>query len=132
MAQSDSGIGNVTPNAKLVQMAMFYSRSYMLCAAARLRIADALGDEVHSVDHLAETCQADVDALYRLLRALANIGITEETMPKHFRLTPFERPLRRDVAPVGMASRRLLGGSARRQLVPAYRLHPNGPCLTGA
>jgi hypothetical protein len=42
MAQSDSGIGNVTPNAELVQMAMSYSRSHMLCAAARLGIADAL------------------------------------------------------------------------------------------
>jgi hypothetical protein len=98
MTQSDSGIGNVTPNAELVQMAMSYSRSCMLCAAARLGIADALGDEVRSVDHLAETCQADVDALYRLLRALASIGITEEMTPKHFRLTPFGRPLRRDVA----------------------------------
>jgi hypothetical protein len=68
MAQSDSGIGNVTPNAELVRMAMSYPRSYLLCAAARLGIADALGDEVRSVDHLAETCQADVDALYRLLR----------------------------------------------------------------
>jgi hypothetical protein len=97
MAQSDSVIGNVTPNAELVQMAMSYSRSYMLCAPARLGIADALGDEVRSVDHLAETCQADVDALYRLPRALASIGITEETTPKHFRLTPFGRPLRRDV-----------------------------------
>jgi Dimerisation domain len=96
MAQSDSGIGNVTPNAELVQMAMSYSRSYMLCAAARLGIADALGDEVRSVDHLAETCQADVDALYRLLRALASIGITEETTPKHFRLTPFGRPSNRN------------------------------------
>jgi hypothetical protein len=66
MTQSDSGIGNVTPNAELVQMAMSYSRSYMLCAAARLGIADALRDEVRSVDHLAETCQADVDALYRV------------------------------------------------------------------
>jgi predicted transcriptional regulator len=35
-------------------------------------------NEVRSVDHLAETCQADVDALYRLLRALASIGITED------------------------------------------------------
>ena len=98
MAQSDSGIGNVTPNAELVQIAMSYSRSYVLCAAARLGIADALGDEVRSADHLAETCQADADALHRLLRALASIGITEETTSKHFRLTQFGRPLRRDVA----------------------------------
>ena len=47
---------------------------------------------------MAETCHADVDALYRLLRALASIGVREETTPKHFRLTPFGRPLRRDVA----------------------------------
>jgi len=98
MTQPDGGIGNVTPNAALVQMAMSYSRSCMLCAAARLGIADALGEEVRSVEALTEACQADADALYRLLRALASIGITEETMPKHFRLTPFGRPLRRDVA----------------------------------
>jgi O-methyltransferase domain/Dimerisation domain len=98
MAQADGGIGNVTPNTALLQMAMSYARSRMLCAAARLRVADALGDEVRSVDSLAETCQADADALYRLLRALASLGITEETAPKHFRLTPFGRPLRKDVA----------------------------------
>ena len=98
MAQPGSGIGNVISNAELVEMAMSYSRSRMLCAAARLGVADALGDEVRSVDRLAETCQADVDALYRLLRALASIGVTEETTPQHFRLTPFGRPLRRDVA----------------------------------
>ena len=45
----------------------------MLGAAARLGVADALADEVRSADDLAKTCQADVDALYRLLRALARI-----------------------------------------------------------
>jgi len=98
MAQSNSGIGNVTPNAELVQMAMSYARSRVLCAAARLGVADALGDEVRSADDLAEICQADVDALYRLLRALASIGITEEVTPRHFRLAQLGRPLRKDVA----------------------------------
>lgn len=97
MAQSDSGIGNVTPNAELVQMAMSYARSRMLCAAARLGVADALGDEVRSIDFLADACQADADALYRLLRALASIGLTEETAPGSFRLTPLGGPLRKDV-----------------------------------
>src|SRR5262249_20152092 len=98
MAQSNSGIGNVIQNAELVQMAMSYARSRVLCATARLGVADALGDEVRSADELAETCQADADALYRLLRALASIGVTEEATPRYFRLTPFGRPLRRDVA----------------------------------
>ena len=41
MAQPDGGIGNVKPNAALVQMAMSYSRSRMLCAAAGLGVASA-------------------------------------------------------------------------------------------
>jgi hypothetical protein len=97
MAQTNSGIGNVTTNTGLVEMAMAYSRSRMLCVAARLGVADVLGDEVRSVGFLAEKCLADAHALYRLLRALASIGVTEETTPKHFRLTPFGKPLRRDV-----------------------------------
>jgi hypothetical protein len=97
MAQPNSGIGNVITNTGLVEMAMAYSRSRMLCAAARLGVADALGDEARSVGFLTETCQADANALYRLLRALASIGVTEETEPEHFRLTAFGKPLRRDV-----------------------------------
>jgi hypothetical protein len=97
MAQSNGGIGNVSASSQLVQMAMAYSRSRVLCAAARLGVADALGDEVHSVEDLAEACHADADALYRLLRTLASIGVTEETTPKHFRLTKFGTPLRKDV-----------------------------------
>jgi hypothetical protein len=96
MTQSNSGIGNVTPNTGLVEIAMAYSRSRILCAAARLGIADALGDEVRSTVFLAEKCQADANALFRLLRALASIGVTEETTPEHFRLTPFGHPLRKD------------------------------------
>ena len=96
MAQSTTGIGNVTANSELIAMAMAYSRSRVLCAAARLGVADALGDDLRSVDALAETCQADRDALYRLLRALASIGITQETAPQYFRLTPFGQPLRKD------------------------------------
>jgi hypothetical protein len=68
----------------------------MLCAAARLGIADVLGDEIRNLAFLAEHCQADPDALYRLLRALASIGVTQETSPQHFRLTSFGKPLRRD------------------------------------
>src|ERR1039458_5861922 len=97
MAQPNRGIGNVTTNTGLVEMAMAYSRSRVLCAAARLGVADALGDEVRSVGFLAEKCQADPNALYRLLRALAGIGVTEETTLEHFRLTPFGKPLQKDV-----------------------------------
>ncbi len=91
-----AGIGNVIPNTGLVDMAMAYSRSRILCAAAHLGVADALGDEERSIAFLAEACQADANSLFRLLRALASIGVTEETTPEHFRLTPFGQPLRQD------------------------------------
>ena len=72
MSQPNSGIGNVIANSGLLEMAMAYSRSRVLCAAAQLGVADVLGDEVRSVAFLAEKCQADAPALYRLLRALAS------------------------------------------------------------
>ncbi|MES2220653.1 MAG: methyltransferase [Acidobacteriota bacterium] len=97
MAESSGGIGNVTPNQRLVEMAMAYSRSRVLCAAARLGVADGLADEVRSVGFLADECRADPRALYRLLRALASLGVTEETTPEHFRLTALGKPLRKDV-----------------------------------
>ena len=84
MAQPESGIGNVTTNTGLVEMAMAYSRSRVLCAAARLGLADALGDEVRSVGFLAEKCQADADALYRLLRALAASASPKRPRPNTF------------------------------------------------
>jgi hypothetical protein len=103
-------------------MAMAYSRSRMLCAAARLGVADALGDEVRSVGFLAEKCEADADALYRLLRALASIGVTEETTPEHFRLTPFGMPLRRDAPQSVWAAVIFWADLLADELVPAYRL----------
>jgi ubiquinone/menaquinone biosynthesis C-methylase UbiE len=97
MADGSGGIGNVIANAGLVDMAMAYSRSRVLCAAARLGVADALGDEERGTEELAQACGADKDSLYRLLRALAGLGVTEETEPGRFRLTAFGRPLRKDV-----------------------------------
>lgn len=96
MSSSQGAIGNVTKSPELVEMAMGYSRSRVLGASARLGIADALGDDERSVEELAVVCGADIQALRRLLRALAVLGITAETSPGHFVLTPFGQPLRKD------------------------------------
>lgn len=89
-------IGNVIGPTELVDMAMAYSRSRVLCAAARLGLADALADGEHAVEELANLCGADTTSLHRLLRALASIGVTAETAPGVFVLTPFGSPLRKD------------------------------------
>lgn len=84
-------------NMQLVEIAMGYQRSRALCAAARLGIADQLGDGEGAVTDLAAACEADVSALYRLMRALAAMGVVTETKPSVFALTDFGKPLRKDV-----------------------------------
>jgi ubiquinone/menaquinone biosynthesis C-methylase UbiE len=96
MPQSRAAIGNVSQSRDLTEMAMGYSRSRILCAAARLGVADALGDEERSAGDIAQMCGAQPSSMYRLLRALASFGVVVERAPEHFVLTPFGQPLRKD------------------------------------
>ena len=80
----------------LTDIAMGYFRSRVLSAAARLSVADALGDDERSVEHLAIVCHAHPASLYRLLRALASFGVVAESAPGRFVLTPFGVALRKD------------------------------------
>lgn len=88
----------------LVEMAQGYFRGKVLCAAVRLGIADALGDGEKNLDELAVATGANPDSLYRLLRALASIGVVKEVAPARFALTPSGEPLRRDAEPTAWAS----------------------------
>jgi hypothetical protein len=80
----------------LADIAKGYFRSRALAAAARLGVADALGDDEREVEQLAVACAAHRASLYRLLRALASFGVVAETRPGRFVLTPFGQPLRKD------------------------------------
>ncbi len=57
-------------------------------AAAKLGIADLLGDGPKSADDIADETGNNPDAIYRLMRALASIGIFRETSARLFELTP--------------------------------------------
>ncbi len=84
------------PSHVFTEMAQGYFRSRVLSAAARLGVADAFGGEERSVDQLAAFCGAQPGSLYRLLRVLASFGVVAETRPRHFVLTEFGQPLRKD------------------------------------
>lgn len=90
-------IGNVIANTELLEMAMAYGQSCVLCAAARLGVGDALGDAERSASEVAKACRADASSMYRLLRAMAALGLLEETQQQRFRLTEMGRPLRKDM-----------------------------------
>jgi ubiquinone/menaquinone biosynthesis C-methylase UbiE len=80
--------------------------SVSICAAARLGLADLLGAGPISVEDLARGTDCQPDMLYRLLRALASIGIFEETDPGTFQNTDASMLLRKDAEPSlhGLAS----------------------------
>ncbi|MFI6157193.1 methyltransferase [Kitasatospora sp. NPDC051170] len=65
-------------------------------AAARLGVADALGDDPATVDELAAALNTEPRALRRLLRALTCYGIFAETSGDRFEHTEMSRLLRED------------------------------------
>jgi len=70
--------------------------------ASTLRIADHLKDGARSAEKLASLTESNADALYRLLRALAGVGIFREGPDRTFALTPMGDCLRTDSAtPIG-------------------------------
>lgn len=71
--------------------------SQTLYVAAKLGIADLLVDGPKRVDELATAAGADASALYRVLRALASLGIFAEQDNQVFALTPAAEALRSDV-----------------------------------
>ena len=81
----------------LTQILMGSLSSQALYVAAKLGVADLLVDGPKPVDELATATETDAPSLYRVLRALASIGVFEEQDNQVFALTPTAEPLRSDV-----------------------------------
>jgi SAM-dependent methyltransferase len=86
-------IGATAP-ATLLRMMTGYWVSQAIYVAAKLGLADRLADGPASVEALAEATESHAPSLYRVLRALASVGVFTETSPRHFALTPLAAPLR--------------------------------------
>ena len=72
-------------------------RSQAVCVAAELGIADILKDGPRSAREIAKAVDASEDAVYRLLRALASLGLFSSLPERCFALTPLGRYIRSDV-----------------------------------
>lgn len=66
-------------------------------AVAKLGVPDLLAEGPRSVEDLAERCGADPEALARLLRGMASIGLFRRTAPRTYALTSVTEYLRSDV-----------------------------------
>ncbi|WP_269929895.1 methyltransferase [Aminobacter sp. HY435] len=85
-----------TAAAELMQMINGYQVSQAICVAATLGIADCLGEGARTSDELAAMTAAHPQSLYRLLRALASVGVFHEGEGRSFTLAPLGRALRSD------------------------------------
>lgn len=85
-----------TAAAELMQMVNGYQVSQAICVAATLGIADRLADGARTSDELAAMTGSHPRSLYRLLRALASVGIFFEEEGHSFALTPLGGALRAD------------------------------------
>jgi hypothetical protein len=87
--------GDITPPpAILLQMMTGYWVSQATYVAAILGLADLLADGPLSAEELAAATASHAPSLYRVLRALASVGIFREVSPRHFALTPLAMLLR--------------------------------------
>jgi hypothetical protein len=84
-----------TDPAQIVfQIATGHIVSSALQTAVKLRIADHLADGPRRVAELAAVTAVKEDPLYRVLRALASVGVFEEVESRTFALTPVSELLR--------------------------------------
>lgn len=84
------------PQTAMLRMLTGFRMTQMLAVTARLSLAERLTDGPRSAEELASASGAQPDALYRMLRALAAMGVFEELPERRFALTPLGATLRAD------------------------------------
>ncbi|MGH3768076.1 MAG: methyltransferase [Pseudonocardiaceae bacterium] len=85
------------PAVVMLQLVMGAAVSQAISVFARLGVADALASGPQDAEEIAELVDAHGSALYRLLRALGDVGIVAEHDDRRFALTPVGELLRSDV-----------------------------------
>jgi O-methyltransferase/methyltransferase family protein len=83
--------------AVMLNLTIGYWVSRLIHVAAKLKLADLLKDGPRSAGHLATATGVHAPALYRVLRALASVGIFAETKGGRFKLTPLAATLQTGV-----------------------------------
>jgi hypothetical protein len=84
------------PEAQLMQLTSGCLVSPAIYIVTKLGIADLLKDGPKTAAELAEVTETNADALYRVMRATASIGVLEESGEKVFGNTPMSETLRVD------------------------------------
>ncbi len=81
------------PEVQVLDMASGMWRAFLIHTAAKLDLADLLKDAPKTPTELASRAKVDSEALHRMLRALASMGIFRETGDGRFETTPLGKAL---------------------------------------
>ena len=93
---ADSSVSNASAGEQLISILFGFMATQALSVAAKLGIADLLKDGPKPFAELAQMVHVQPQPLYRLLRALASVGVFAEEDKGRFRLTPQADLLRSD------------------------------------
>jgi len=111
----------VQPHVHVLQLMMGMWHSQIVATAARFGIADFIASGVHDAESLAHECDSDPEAVYRLLRACAALGLFAESPGRRFALTPAGACLRSEAT--GSLRDLLIAEAAPGHWLPWGQLH---------
>jgi len=92
-----AGATEIPPPIQMLQIMSGFWISRCVYILAKLGIADLIKDESKTVDELATATASHALSLFRVLRALASIGIISQHGQNRFGATPLSDTLRSDV-----------------------------------
>jgi len=112
------------PPPQAVMFSLITARwvSHLIYVAAKLELADRLKHGPRTVKELATATEVQAPALYRVLRALASVGVFAETKGKRFKLTLLAATLQK-AAPNSMHAAALLFEDKFSEVAWAQLIH---------
>jgi hypothetical protein len=93
----EPSVAEIPPQDQMARLMSGYWHTQAIYVAAKLGLADLLADGPKTADALASSTKTNPRAIYRLMRALASLGIFVEDDQHRFSLTPLAECLRSDV-----------------------------------
>jgi hypothetical protein len=90
-------IKKLPPSAVMFKLITGRWVSQLIYVAAKLELADRLKHGPRTVEDLAAAAEVQAPALYRVLRALASVGVFAEAKNRRFKLTPLALTLQKTV-----------------------------------
>ena len=111
MRPESTPVQGFSPAHRLLEMMTGHWIVQAIHVAAELGLADLVGRKPLSIDEIAQRAGAHQPSVYRLMRALASVGIFEEAAPRAFVTTPMAMMLRADM-PGGLRDFALFQGAS--------------------